>query len=56
VHTAVMLRQKIHRIISADRHFDAVPEIVRIDPLKWRGKSLLDSRILAQIAACLNPY
>ena len=37
VHTAVMLSQNIRRIISADRHFDAVPGIVRIDPLKWRG-------------------
>lgn len=35
VHTAVMLSQNIKRIISADRHFDAVPGIVRIDPLQW---------------------
>ena len=37
VHTAVMLSQNIRRIISADWHFDALPGIVRIDPLKWRG-------------------
>jgi uncharacterized protein len=37
VHTAVMLSQNIQRIISADRHFDAVPGIVRIDPIQWRG-------------------
>ena len=37
VHTAVMLSQHIQYIISAYRHFDAVPEIVRIDPIQWRG-------------------
>jgi hypothetical protein len=37
VHTAVMLGQNIHRLISADWHFDPVPGIVRIDPLQWPG-------------------
>jgi predicted nucleic acid-binding protein len=37
VHTAVMFSHNINHIISADRHFDAVSGVVRIDPLKWRG-------------------
>jgi uncharacterized protein len=32
VHAAVMLNHRIPQIISADRHFDQVPEITRIDP------------------------
>ncbi len=32
VHAAVMLNNDIHRIISADRDFDRITEITRIDP------------------------
>ena len=35
VHLAVMQRHGIVRLLSADRHFDAVPGIVRIDPAAW---------------------
>lgn len=32
LHTAVMLEYQITHIISADRHFDGIPGIVRVDP------------------------
>jgi predicted nucleic acid-binding protein len=37
LHTAVMLNNDIQFIISADRHFDDVDEIERIDPAPARG-------------------
>jgi predicted nucleic acid-binding protein len=35
LHLAVMQRNGISRIISADRHFDGIPGIVRLDPADW---------------------
>jgi uncharacterized protein len=35
VHVAVMLNAGIERIITADRHFDQVKEITRLDPLTF---------------------
>lgn len=35
VHLAVMGRQGVARIISADRHFDGLPGVARIDPMAW---------------------
>jgi len=35
LHLAVMMRNGIRLIISADRHFDGIPEIVRLDPADW---------------------
>lgn len=35
VHLAVMQRNGIALIISADRHFDVVPGLTRIDPAQW---------------------
>ena len=35
VHAAVMRANGVRRIVSADRHFDQLPEVVRIDPLTW---------------------
>lgn len=34
LHAAVMLEHRITHIISADRHFDAIPGILRLDPLQ----------------------
>ncbi|MYC31248.1 MAG: type II toxin-antitoxin system VapC family toxin [Chloroflexi bacterium] len=34
VHAAVMFRIQVHHIISADRDFDRVPGIARLDPLQ----------------------
>ena len=35
IHAAVMRRNGIERIISADRHFDAIAGITRVDPAEW---------------------
>lgn len=32
IHTATMLNNGLHAIISTDKHFDAIPGITRIDP------------------------
>lgn len=36
LHAAVMLTHRITRIISADRHFDGMPELTRLDPSAFR--------------------
>lgn len=36
MHVAVMRRHGITTIISADKHFDAVPDLIRLDPASWR--------------------
>jgi predicted nucleic acid-binding protein len=33
IHVAVMLNNGVTRIISADRHFDEVPQVLRLDPV-----------------------
>ncbi len=33
IHAAVMLNHNVHYIVSADRHFDVIREIQRLDPL-----------------------
>lgn len=38
LHLAVMQAAGITEIISADKHFDAVPGIRRIDPLTWQDE------------------
>jgi predicted nucleic acid-binding protein len=35
VHLAVMTRHGVRLILSADQHFDAVPDVERVDPLDW---------------------
>ena len=35
VHAAIMKRYGIKEILSADKEFDKVPNIKRLDPLKW---------------------
>jgi predicted nucleic acid-binding protein len=35
LHAAVMQQHGIERIISADRHFDGLPGITRLDPSNW---------------------
>jgi predicted nucleic acid-binding protein len=35
LHAAVMQTHGIQRIISADRHFDGLADIVRLDPADW---------------------
>jgi len=35
LHVAVMQQNGISRIISADRHFDSIPGITRLDPAHW---------------------
>lgn len=35
LHVAAMVEYKIARIISADRHFDGVPGIFRLDPTQF---------------------
>lgn len=35
VHAAIMTRHSIRDVISADRHFDLIPGIVRHDPSRW---------------------
>ena len=35
LHAAVMQQHGIERIISADRHFDSLPGITRLDPSSW---------------------
>jgi uncharacterized protein len=35
LHAAVMKQHRIDKIISADRHFDGLPGITRLDPLSW---------------------
>jgi predicted nucleic acid-binding protein len=37
LHAAVMQRHGIQRIISADRHFDGIPGITRVDPVGWHA-------------------
>ncbi|MBI5955459.1 MAG: type II toxin-antitoxin system VapC family toxin [Chloroflexi bacterium] len=36
VHGAVMLNNGIEMIITADRHFDVLPGLRRLDPANWR--------------------
>ena len=36
VHAAVMVRHGLRRVISADRHFEDIPGLERIDPTAWR--------------------
>ena len=38
IHVAVMLNSGVTSILSADRHFDTVAEILRIDPITAWGK------------------
>ncbi|MDH7579059.1 MAG: type II toxin-antitoxin system VapC family toxin, partial [Bacillota bacterium] len=38
VHAAVMVRNGIRRIITADTHFDPIEEVERIDPLSFPVK------------------
>ena len=38
LHAAVMQQHGIKQIISADRHFDSIPEIARLDPSTWPGE------------------
>ncbi len=43
IHVAVMRRLRIERIISADRDFDRLPDITRLDPAnlrEWEGSVL----------------
>jgi predicted nucleic acid-binding protein len=35
LHLAIMQRQGIFHIISADRHFDGIPGLIRLDPAHW---------------------
>jgi uncharacterized protein len=35
LHAAIMQNHNVRRIISADRHFDDVPGLVRVDPATW---------------------
>jgi predicted nucleic acid-binding protein len=35
LHAAVMQQHSLERIISADRHFDDLPGITRLDPSNW---------------------
>jgi predicted nucleic acid-binding protein len=35
VHAAVMEQHGVRRIVSADRHFDGLPGLTRIEPLDW---------------------
>ena len=35
LHVAVMFGRRLRYIISADRHFDSVPGITRLDPQRW---------------------
>ncbi len=35
VHAAVMQNHSITNLISADRHFDSLPQFHRLDPLSW---------------------
>jgi predicted nucleic acid-binding protein len=35
IHLAVMARHAVPRIVTADRHFDDLPGIVRVDPSEW---------------------
>ncbi|MBI2486435.1 MAG: type II toxin-antitoxin system VapC family toxin [Deltaproteobacteria bacterium] len=39
LHAAVMLEHKISHIISADRHFDGFPGIIRLDPSQFGSSS-----------------
>lgn len=39
LHVAVMLNNGVTRILSADRHFDAISEIERVDPLSLAPRS-----------------
>jgi len=36
IHAATMYNQGLTHILSADAHFDALPGIIRIDPLNWQ--------------------
>ena len=37
MHAAVMARNGIRRIVTADRHFDLISDVERVDPLELRG-------------------
>lgn len=37
LHAAVMINHGVRRILSADHHFDEVPELQRFDPTVWVG-------------------
>ncbi len=36
IHAATMINNDIKQIISTDSHFDLIPGINRIDPVRWR--------------------
>lgn len=38
LHTATLYHFGLPHIVTADRHFDNLPGIVRIDPLDWRNR------------------
>ena len=38
VHVAVMVNHNVKNVISADRHFDEIKEVTRIDPLELKVK------------------
>ena len=35
IHAAVMMNNRVQRILSADVHFDGVDQVQRLDPLLW---------------------
>jgi len=35
IHAAVMMNNRVQRILSADVHFDGVDQVQRLDPLFW---------------------
>jgi predicted nucleic acid-binding protein len=35
LHLAVMHRHEINTIVTADGHFDEIPEVLRVDPAAW---------------------
>jgi hypothetical protein len=40
LHAAVMQQHGIDTMISADRHFDGLPGITRLDPLSWLARKV----------------
>lgn len=43
IHAAVMINNGIQHIISVDRHFDLINEVIRLDPLKMHAQGLQNS-------------
>ena len=44
IHVAVMRRLGVERVVSADRDFDAIPSVTRLDPMdvdEWRDSLLI---------------